>query len=801
MSETKSKQNNTTSLTTMRRRRRMAENYIVIWVDGNIDLENEDCQNTLVQLRDIANDIIICTEMTQCIIFLNDIDDEKAFVISSGAVGQHLMPDIHDMPQIDAIYIFSGNKQRYEAWSKNWTKIQGVYTTITPICDALKIAIQKFNQHNISISIIGVNEESSSENLNQLEPSFMYSQIFKEILLNMEYGQEAIRDFVMFCQEEYQGNTIELKLIDKFQRTYHPTMAIWWYTCECFIYKMLNHALRTLDGDIIIRMGFYLCDVHRKIISLYNNQISQYHSKLFLVYRGQVLSTADFKKLTKNKNGLISFNNFLSTSKNRNVSLRFVMDDLEGTNMVGILFQMTIDSTVSSIPFASIQEESYYKKEDEILFSMHTVFRIGDIRKLDNNRPLYQVDLKLTSDDDQQLRQLTERIRQETAGGTGWHQLGELLLKIGQFNKAEELYTALLEQTSNDSDRAFIYHQLAYVKKNRGEYKEAVSFYEKDLKIMNKVLPPNHLDLAASYSNIGGVYQDMGEYSKALEFYETSHRIKEMVLPSNHPDVAASYNNIGLAYNHMGDYWKALEYYEKSHKIFQQTLPLNHPDLATFYNNIGSTYHNMGNYTAALKAVQNALNIRQRTFQEDNAVFAFTYGSFGRIYCSMKDYSRTLDYFEKCFTIDQKTLPERHPNRALTYSNIGDVHRLMGNYQKALFFHQKALNIQENVQCNPLECAKTYKNLGETYREMKCYSTALIYYQKGLKICENKLPKNHPDLSVIYHNLATLYLATCQYNLAMKNVLRAIEIAQEKLPSTHPDLLDYKETLEKIRNL
>ncbi|CAF4259533.1 unnamed protein product, partial [Rotaria sordida] len=103
---------------------------------------------------------------------------------------------------------------------------------------------------------------------------------------------------------------------------------------------------------------------------------------------------------------------------------------------------------------------------------MHTIFRIGEVRKLDDNRALYQVDLKLTSDDDQQLRQLADRIRQETSGSTGWHRLGRLLLKIGQFHKAEELYTALLEEASNDNDEAHIYHMLGMMKNDKGQYTE-----------------------------------------------------------------------------------------------------------------------------------------------------------------------------------------------------------------------------------------------------------------------------------------------------------------------------------------
>ncbi|CAF4046177.1 unnamed protein product, partial [Rotaria sp. Silwood1] len=406
------------------RRRRMAENYFVIWVDKNINRENKDCQNTLTQLRGVVNQVDICFTAEQCIQLLNEHRKETSFVISSGTLGQHLVPDIHDMLNLDTIYIFCRNKELHKAWAKNWTKIKGVHKTINSICEKLKMDVKQCDQINLSISIINTTEDGSSENVNQLEPSFMYTQIFKEILLCMEHDQQAVKDLVKFCQELYQDNTQELKYIKEFERNYQPSLALWWYTRQCFTYKMLNRALRTLDGDIIIRMGFYLCDVHRQIEQLHKKQVSQYHEESFTVFRGQGLPNENFEKLEKSKGGLISFNNFLSTSKNRNVSLGFAKDALVGTvDVVGILFQMTIDPSISSTPFASIRELSDFAQEDEILFSMNTIFRIGDIRKIDSNRSLYEVDLKLTSDDDQQLRRLTDHIREESSGGTGWHRM------------------------------------------------------------------------------------------------------------------------------------------------------------------------------------------------------------------------------------------------------------------------------------------------------------------------------------------------------------------------------------------
>jgi hypothetical protein len=54
-------------------------------------------------------------------------------VISSGALGQTTVPMVHDEPQVNTIYIFCGNKGYHEKCAKEWPKVAGVYTDITPI--------------------------------------------------------------------------------------------------------------------------------------------------------------------------------------------------------------------------------------------------------------------------------------------------------------------------------------------------------------------------------------------------------------------------------------------------------------------------------------------------------------------------------------------------------------------------------------------------------------------------------------------------------------------------------------------
>ncbi|CAF4291948.1 unnamed protein product, partial [Rotaria sordida] len=93
---------------------------------------------------------------------------------------------------------------------------------------------------------------------------------------------------------------------------------------------------------------------------------------------------------------------------------------------------MTIDpNTISAAttPFALIDEYSAIKTEKEILFSMHTVFRVDDIKQSVSNSRLWEVQLSLTGDNDPQLAALTNHIREEAQEPTGWHRMGRLMLQ------------------------------------------------------------------------------------------------------------------------------------------------------------------------------------------------------------------------------------------------------------------------------------------------------------------------------------------------------------------------------------
>ncbi|CAF3923491.1 unnamed protein product [Adineta steineri] len=761
-------------------------NVLLIWLDSNINETNDDYQNTITKLRGAVNDINTYTNGDQYLEFIETVFDRKVCMVISGYLGHHIVPTAHDIAQVDSIFIFCGSKKYHEQWTKDWPKIKGVFTDITPICAALKKAAHQCEQNAIPMSFVGTNKK-----LDKLDPSFMYTQIIKEIILTIEFDQNHIQDYFDYCRNTFVDNEDEIKNIKRLEGEYHKKTPIYWYTCDMFLYLMLNRALRLMDGDIITRMGFFIGDLDRQIEQLHKEQYaSTTAANTFTVYRGQGLSTGDFKKMSKIKGGLISFNSFLSTSTVRKVSLNFAQNATINPDQVGILFIMKIDPALSTTPFASIAGISDFQKEEEVLFSMHSVFRIQDIKQMGGYNRLYEVNLVLTADSDPELNRLTDYIRKESSpDAEGWARLGLVVWKMGQFDKAEDIYQVLLDQTNDDEVKAPIYHRLALIKDGQGKYEEGLTLYEKSLAIDQKTLPSNHPSLTSSYNNIGAVHYNMGNYPKALSYYEKDLEISQQSLPSNHPSLASSYNNIGLVHAKVGNYPKALSSHEKALEIQQRSLPPNHPDLASSYSNIGNVHRSMGNYPKALSSHEKALEIEQQSLPSNHPNLASSYNNIGVVYYNMGNYPKALSYYEKDLEISQQSLPSNHPALGMSYNNIGEVHAKMGNYPKALSYYEKTLEIQQHsLPTNHPDLALPYNDIGEVYRNMGNYPKALSSHEKALEIQRQSLPSNHPSLAPSYNNIGLAHDSMGNYPKALSFHEKAFEVQQQSLPPSHPDL-------------
>ncbi|CAF1528925.1 unnamed protein product [Rotaria sp. Silwood1] len=479
--------------------RRALQNFLLIWLDANLNESNEDFKKSLQKIQYLVASIKTFTDAEECIDFLSASKKEKVFMIVSGSLGQHVIPKIHALPQLDSIYVFCSNQSIHEEWARTMPKVKGVHTTIESICEALQIDRKNSDRAMISISYNGI------------DILFTYAQILKETLLQIEDDDtKSLKEFVDYCR--LQGGINEDE-INKVELEYHRYTPIWWYTAPYFMRSMLKRGFQLMDVDIIVRMNFFIRHLHQHIKNLHRDQQPFANTSPFQLFRGQGLAVESFDKLKKTKSGLMSFNSFLPASRNRSISLENFARPAalaNDPNLVGVLFVMIIDPklcAMSSIPFVDVKNVGFFKgKEGEILFSTHTIFRIDKIQRIYDVHTdrLYQVNLTLTGNDNHEINTFTAHIRKEInlKALRGWSQLGFILIKLGEPAKAERLYQILLEKASSDVDRAYYNHLLGSMYDDMGEYKKALSFFKKAHEINRKTLPPSHPDIVQSQRNV-----------------------------------------------------------------------------------------------------------------------------------------------------------------------------------------------------------------------------------------------------------------------------------------------------------
>jgi tetratricopeptide (TPR) repeat protein len=662
---------NSTIQSARRRNARLLQNFILVWLDSSIDEVNDkNYRDIITKLQQVVNAVETFADADECIDFITDLKEEKIFLILSETMVQTIVSVVDEIPEVSSIYIFSEGRTQHKEWVEQQRKIRGVFTDISSMCEELKKTIQDCDHNSVSISFAKNSDGALNRSLDTLDSSFMYTQILKEILLTIDFDQGHFEEFLSYCRERFAGSDAELKNVDMIEKKYSHRQPIWWYTYQGFLYSMLNTSLRLMKIDLIIKMGFFVRDLHNHIVALHAEQYSKKsHSNSFIVYRGQGLSQIDFDQLKNTQGGLLAFNSFLSTSLDRDVSLLYAESMATSDNLVGVLFILEIDLSVSATPFANVTNASCYQEEEEILFSMHCVFRIGQVKQIEESTNLWQVQLTLTSDNDPQLQALTEYMRGEFfPDETGWHRLGSFLLKVAQYDKAQQVFEMILDRTTDESEKENIYHMLGIAKFNNGEYAESITFYEKSIEIMQKILPPTHPDLASSYGNLGAVYNKIGEYSKAYLYQEKALKTYQNIVSSNHLTFSVSSDNDDLLNERSDNSTRSISSFEKAIEILEKTLPRNDLSLVTYYDRCGSLWEKMGDNVKALSFYHRAFRIKKIHLPSNHPSFADSYAHLGAAYEKLEKSSEINPFQQWAFCTGECPICEKVANPSTAHS-------------------------------------------------------------------------------------------------------------------------------------
>jgi tetratricopeptide (TPR) repeat protein len=520
----------------------------------------------------------------------------------------------------------------------------------------------------LSISLLKPGN-SAGQSTSELDGQFVHAQLSIDVLLRMKSTIVDKNELINLCKEEYKDDEVELAIVNEFDQDYSPDRALWWYTRESFLYRLLNKALRMQNTDMLFLFRFFIRDIER--------QLEQYKcSSSIRVYRGQLISNDELKVLNNSIGQFISMNSFLSTSVDRKQALVFLDELNVPNNLQRVLFEIDADPRLECVkPFANITSHSYFSEEEEVLMMLGSIFQLVNVRCDDQ---VWIIRMRLCSDNDNDLKPIFEYIKSHKYGKdnaqTDLLSFGSVLRDMGKFDDAEKYFCRLLSELPNDHEGiADCYHNLGEITMEKGDYDSSLEWHQKSLEIKLRTLKTNDPDLAESYNSIGIVHRRKGDNKLALESFNKALTVFKRGLNEDHPKAAKCFNNIGNVYQIEGKYLDALEYYQKAFVIQQRCLPADHPDLGTSHGNIGSVHQCLDHYDLALEHYNMSLEILRKTLPPQHPSIAITLKNIGVTHENKREPRQALKYFEEAAAIRRHAFPATHPSVLLIEQDIRRV--------------------------------------------------------------------------------------------------------------------------------
>ncbi|CAF2053088.1 unnamed protein product [Rotaria magnacalcarata] len=195
---------------------------------------------------------------------------------------------------------------------------------------------------------------------------------------------EAKDEMLRACRLVYQNNEAELNRINEFEKKYNhdpdsdKKEAIFWYTRDSFVYRLVNQALRTGDPDVIHPYRFFINDLYSELLSIHRQYIEP-DEEDFIVYRGQGLTLPELTSLRSSVGKLVTFASFISSTVDRELAYGYAKIAAR-KNVVSAFFEFHINTEYNNTrPYAYVADYSAIRDEYEVLISVGTIFRLNSV--------------------------------------------------------------------------------------------------------------------------------------------------------------------------------------------------------------------------------------------------------------------------------------------------------------------------------------------------------------------------------------------------------------------------------------
>ncbi|UJR16672.1 hypothetical protein I4U23_003572 [Adineta vaga] len=748
----------------------ITDDVLILWFTKQIENRCESINDIAIRLFSCVHDLID---------FISEIPTSNIFLIIDYDLASSILTFLDDFSQVLFIYILKNEE------NKDILLITDAKRSIRRISDDREILFQLISKDirtSTSDSLYSTIFDFSAEQETTTpiqNTSFIWDYLLIETLFDSTIPSDTARaELVEYCRQQYIDEKIQPpKAITEFEKDYSSEDAIRWYTRDSFLYRLLNKAFRKRDIDAIFKFRFFLVDFQKQLEQCCTEEIVQSNET---VYRGQLISELELIKLKKTVGTYISFNAYLSTTRNKRVAMEIANSD----NSVLLEIELNFDVQLQNKRFCPVcvQKKSQFPQEEEVILPIGAIFLLESIEMIDGRQYI-----KLKSLDNIEYKKMIDLI--QTYYPTklpSKFRFADLLLSLGDLKNAGQYIEILMndcQSTSDPMSKAYTYDLMGRFQCSKNSYQNALSHFERAINsiehtnayrvtiylhiaylyqqqnlsgmaleyLRDAIKYEEELDpeeLADLYDMFGHVYRERKLFYDAISYLQQALDIRLDELPT-HKNCVKTYYYIALVYTEKSDYKNSLKYFNDALQIALKALPKKHPMFISLYTYLGYVYFRDEDSELAEQYLEKALDliecVKKRTQNYEPLVHIFICNVLVKLYTHREDYEARYHYTEKAFNIYRKfenVLSNSDSLKRTVYDNMFDTYWICGDYDLALNLSFKMLDIWKDTD----DQIPIFYNIGKIYHFLNNTEMALDYFNKTLElISQLKQSVNHID--------------------------------------------------------
>ncbi|MEA5139334.1 ATP-binding protein [Arcicella rigui] len=163
--------------------------------------------------------------------------------------------------------------------------------------------------------------------------------------------------------------------------------------------------------------------------------------------------------------------------------------------------------------------------------------------------------------------------------------------RVAQYQALYESYN----QANNLKEASRMMNEIGFIYWNYNQYKRAISFYEKSLKLNYAI--DNRNGVAMLHNNLGMLYADVQDYEKAL--YHFSLTLAARRINKEPISIISSLKNRAVVYNNVRKYNEAIKDLQEALSLAREVNNSN--EMSSAYAMLSETFEKMGNVDESIK--------------------------------------------------------------------------------------------------------------------------------------------------------------------------------------------------------